>query len=589
MKFLARVARWYGARSFSTSVPVVPPRGSFAPAVPTTASPALRRAALEDLPTPRSLEEPFVERARGTASSFFFILIAGAVALIYAATREHSPAIDAKRMTAAAEALRAARVRARAALLAAVSASGSVAVGPGDGGQRLKWWASGPARAHTVVLFCAEDGESAAVWGSVHAELAARLAGSSVRVVSFHRAGALPRAPGVAAPLSLYLRDVDALLDALCNESRAEFAAERGWRAWLSPAASPSPPPRVVIVGSGESAWGALAAAGLRSAPAAPPASAVLVAPLLFYRGRSMAWLDAITGASRVPYEDDPGLLTRLLDAPNVDVSPSLREALDASAPRRKAMVSFFSDFGAPGATEAMRVRFSEDFRRARSGVSVLSTAEQSVVGACATALARAGGGRARVLTLGPQTHPSWVHESVRAGVQALWLVSALAAGVRRSPKRLVCARRPSNTRTSNRLYPPPPHTHTFSNCAQIFMGGDSSAPASARISALRKETEARIKEDAGYAAGSAPAAGASEASHTQSLFSRLPAALGLAPPRPVHETNSFSHLMRMAQSLPSAFSLSLLDPPVDGTEMDVVSIPLQRPSAVADAVIAMI
>ena len=95
--------------------------------------------------------------------------------------------------------------------------------------------------------------------------------------------------------------------------------------------------------------------------------------------------------------------------------------------------------------------------------------------------------------------------------------------------------------------------------------------------------------EDAGYAAGSAAAAGDSEASHTQSLFSRLPAALGLAPPRPVHETNSFSHLMRAAQSLPSAFSLSLLDPPVDGTEMDVVSIPLQRPSAVADAVIAMI
>ena len=429
MKLLVRVSRLHGVRAFSIrTVVVAPSSGSSVPTVPAVASSALRRAALEDLPTPRSLEEPFVERARGTASGIFFILIAGAVALIYAATREHSPAIDAKRMTAAAEALRAARVRARAALLAATTASGSIAVGLADGGQRLKWWASGPANAKTVVVFGAESGESAAVWGSVHAELAARVAGSSVRVVSFHRAGALPRAPGVAAPLSLYLRDTDVLLAALYEEAQTEASAERGWRAWFFPAASASRP-RVVFVGSGESAWGALTAAGLR-APAAPTADAVLVAPVLFYRGRLMAWLDAITGASKVPYEDDPGLLTRLLDAPNVDVSPSLQEALDASAPRRKAMVSFFSDFGAPGATEAMRVRFSEDFRRARSGVSVLSSAEQSVVSACATALQRSGS-RARVLTFGPQTHPSWVHDSMRIGVQALWLLSALAVGVR--------------------------------------------------------------------------------------------------------------------------------------------------------------
>ena len=242
----------YRSLSSSSSIARVPGGSGLAagfaasPALPATRHAAI---ALNALSTPRALEESFVERSRAGAAALFALLLAGAVAALYAAARAHTPAEDMARMTAAASALRVARARARVALLEATTANGvvelgvRVGVGVGVGGARagagigagaaaaasddkntnpkvVRWWASGPPNATIVIALAADDGETAAQWGAVHARLAASR--PDVRIVSYDRCGksastassAGAQRAGVAGPLSLRLRDAAAAVAA---------------------------------------------------------------------------------------------------------------------------------------------------------------------------------------------------------------------------------------------------------------------------------------------------------------------------------------------------------------------------------------
>jgi len=247
--------------------------------------------------------------------------------------------------------------------------------------------------------------------------------------------------------------------------------------------------------------------------------------------------------------------LRAALDAPAVDAPPALRAALDASSPRRAAMVDFWANFGAPGAAAATEARFAEDFRRARAAAPVLADAELRALGA----LAR-DAPRARALTHGPRAAPSWAPAAGAAGAAAVWLSAATAPGA---------------------LMLPP--------------GSEAHARASAARVAARPRLEAALRgEDAGGDAAAAAAAAprarvaatpaAAEAAHSAALLARVPAALGLAPPPPPGESFAVASLLAEVALYPARFSLALDDAP---RAADAVSLPLERPAAVAAEVLA--
>jgi hypothetical protein len=255
-----------------------------------------------------------------------FALSGGLVLVMYLLGREDDETTAKDKMALLAQALRRQRAGAKEALLACATDAGEVDLGRG---RAIRWWATGPADADTFVLLHAEDGETAAVWGYVHAALAERLATcgggedalpQSVRVVSFHRVGVTP-SPQRSTPLSLRVRDADAVMQQVCLAGRAAARqrAGGGWARLWAGDGSRHQPPRAVLVAQGEGAWGGLAWTGLHSGGSGSgdradasrlaqqqqlrlpyvAAGAVLVAPIQFYRGAYQAWWDAVVSASR--------------------------------------------------------------------------------------------------------------------------------------------------------------------------------------------------------------------------------------------------------------------------------------------------
>ena len=565
--YLSRRAATNSHRLFlsTTSTPtnsrLLPAGGSGLPsnftATPTLPSTRHAAVAAGALSTPRILEEPFVERSRAGAAAAFAILLAGAVAALYTAARSHTPSSDLARMTEAAAVLRNARANARVALLGAATASGAVKVG-GVGEQAVRWWASGPLDAPIFIALAADDGENAVQWGKVHARLAA--ARPDVCVITYDRAGVPARVAGVAGPLSLRIRDATAAVTAArASSSSSSTKSGNGgsrdsvrndfFRHFLYFFTPRQEPPRVLYVGAGQGAWGALGAAGVGANDAAVPLGAVLVMPTLFHRGRLMAWVDAVTAASRVPH--DAANLRSLLEAPTVVLTPALRNALDDSSPRRRSIVGFFENFGTTGATEAMRARFSEDFRRARAVAPVLNDAELSLLGALARMAPHV-----RAITLGPQCAPSWTSEATHAGIAAVWIVAATAAGA-----------------------------------LMLEPGTAAHATASNARLAARARLESELSGGLVGAPPVASDAGSAEAAHTSALFARIPAALGLTPPLPPQDSFAVKSLLSELALLPHNFSLALLtrSSPEGVDEDDVVSLPLQRPDFVVNEILAVL
>ena len=390
------------------ALPLAPAQGlPGASSLSASLPPAVRRTAVEVLLSqPRTVEVvPVVERVRRVTFNVLGVGLGLALLGLYLSTRAHNPGVDTARMQATVAYLRRARMAARARLLAAATEHGEVPL-EGASGRVLKWWATGPRAASHTVLLAAEDGESSAVWGEVHARLAA--AQPSARIISYHCAGGQPPSPGVTAPaLTLRLRDAQAAL-----------------------LAAAAPASRVVHVRAGAGAWPGLALAALHPHTTA---GLVLCAPLLFHRQRALAWMDAVPAASRTPSQADPGLLQRLLDPPPAPLTPALQERLDSLHPRRKDMVGFWDRFGTQGTKAAAAGRFAEDFRRWRAGQTVFSSREMGLVKALAPALgAPQGGGAAvpvRAITWGESALPSWMEAATARATLVHCIMAATALG----------------------------------------------------------------------------------------------------------------------------------------------------------------
>lgn len=183
-----------------------------------------------------------------------FVIVSGLVLLMYRASKRDATG-DRLAMEAIAAELRLRRVAAKKQLLAAATESGEIPLG---NGKSIKWWSSGPSDADVYVVLAAEDRETAAVWGGVHARLAqsflqARSAATtaagagtdvsandveghhiilpteSVRIISFHRVD--PAAPPPTSnalhnrPVSLRAGDVDTLVSHLCKHRNSAVSS----------------------------------------------------------------------------------------------------------------------------------------------------------------------------------------------------------------------------------------------------------------------------------------------------------------------------------------------------------------------------
>ncbi len=485
---------------------------------------------------------------------------------MYRLAREHNPARHLAFMHAGAASLRAARVRARALLLAAALDSGEVAVrGGGLGGgaaQAVRWWASGPRGADMVVLLAGEDGESAALWGRVHAALAEAL--PAARVVSYHRAPL--RGGGGGTALSLRVRDAELALGA----AAAAAAGGRGAAA-----------ARVVHVAAGEGAWGALALAGLHPRRTA---GVVLVAPVLQHRGKEEAWMDAVPAASRVPHAE--GLLAGLLAPPRVLAATgggrgddALRGALDARWVHRKELAAAVAA-GEPGAppppapvsVPAAERRFDEDFRRRRAGTPALPAEDLSLLQALCGRLP--GAVVVCAVAVGPGCAPPWLDAASARAHEVKQAAVAAAAGSLLAPE---------------------------------------GSPAAARLAALRAEGAALAREDALgpltaalHALGSPPgavedavaAAGGGGRPRkrfregldgARAYLASLPLAMGFFAQGPLPVAPVMRNVEAQVREAPPNFFLTLLRGGGEEGECGLLSVPLQRPEAVVREVMRIV
>ena len=368
-----------------------------------------RRNAIEAHIIPRNLEEPTISYIHGAFYTAFALTVGTLAFFIYRASRYDSES-EAQALHVITAKLRTCRKEAKDALLRTATESGEIPLGMDKEGGLIKWWSSGPRNSETSILLAASDGENAAIWGLVHARLAELVKDKSVRIVSFHRVGA--RSQNV--PLSLRMRDMELV------QKDSRFGKI---------------PSKTIIVQQGEGTWAGLAYSALNSDSVR---GLVCVAPLLNHRGRQMAWIDAVLGASRVAHSDDPGLLRRLLDPPPVYVSNELAKALDESSQKRGLMVDFFNNQlgvvnrGNNPEEKADRdsKRFDEDFRRRKSTQSVLNESETNLVRTCCESLQEKKNKPAvKVLTYSPNVLPSFLPPESLMVFEAAFLASAHAVG----------------------------------------------------------------------------------------------------------------------------------------------------------------
>lgn len=367
-----------------------------------------RRHAIEAYAVPRNLEEPTISYLHGALYAVFALTVGTLAFFIYRASRYDSES-EVQALHVITAKLRTYRKKSKDALLLAATESGEISMGDKKEAT-IKWWSSGPNEAETSILLVASDGESAAIWGLVHARLAEILKGKSVRILSFHRSGSRSQ----CVPLSLRMRDMELV---------QKITRLRGV------------PSKTIIVQQGEGSWSGLAYTMLNSEKIQ---GLVCVAPLLNHRGRQMAWVDAAICASRVAHADDPGLLKRLLDPPPVHVSSELAKALDESSKKRGLMVDFFDNQlgivnrGNNPDEKAIRdsKRFDEDFRRRQSTLSVLNESETYLVRTCCESLGEKDiKPVVKVLTYSPEVLPSFLPPESLMVFEAAFLTSAHAVG----------------------------------------------------------------------------------------------------------------------------------------------------------------
>jgi len=390
----------------STSLPTKGTSISSNVSLPIVSALSDRRQAIEAYAVPRNLEEPLVNYFNGIIYALFAVTVGTLAFFMYRASQYDSESeLQALHLITAQ--LRTCRKRAKDALINVATDSGEFFYNSGKGS--IKWWSSGPRDAEISILLAASDGETAAVWGLVHAQLSKSLIGKSVRIISFHRTDARTK----SIPLTLRMRDMALLQEHSLLNSESS---------------------KTIIVQQGEGTWAGLAHASLNSDKVL---GLVCVVPLINHRGRQMAWVDAAIGASRVAYADDPGLLKRLLDPPHVYVSTELAKALDESSKTRVLMVDFFNNQlgvvnrGGPE-EKAMRdsKRFDEDFRRRQSTLSILNESEKNLVQKCCETLnEKTSIPKIRVLTYSAEALPSFLPPESLMVYEAAFLSSAHAVG----------------------------------------------------------------------------------------------------------------------------------------------------------------
>jgi hypothetical protein len=365
-----------------------------------------RRQAIEAYAVPRNLEEPLVNYFNGVLYALFAVTVGTLAFFIHRASQYDSES-EIQALHLITTYLRTCRKRAKDALINVTTDSGEIFYNNGKGS--IKWWSSGPRDAKISILLAASDGETAAVWGLVHAQLSKALIKKSVRIISFHRTDARTK----SIPLTLRMRDMALLQEHSLLNSESS---------------------KTIIVQQGEGTWAGLAHASLNSDKVL---GLVCVVPLINHRGRQMAWVDAAIDASRVAYADDPGLLKRLLDPPQVYISPELAKALDESSKTRGLMVDFFNNqlgvVNRSGPEEkAIRdsKRFDEDFRRRQSTLSILNEAEKNLVQKCCETLnEKTSIPKIRVITYSAEALPSFLPPESLIVYEAAFLASAHAVG----------------------------------------------------------------------------------------------------------------------------------------------------------------
>ena len=539
--------------------------------------------------------------------------------------------------------LRSLRAAARTELLATATENGEV---PMSRSHVLRWWATGPRDADVVVLLVADDGETAAFWGGVHAALARKVAAShalrgtvtagadvaptsppSVRIVSFHRACTAVDGSTLLShgrPLTLRLADISAILDAAsCNAATAAApdAAPRlqKW-AWLSPGGASGGDnvaqrlplqKRVVVVSHGEGVWAALAYAGsspadvtgsCRAATAAIPTrrAAVLVSPMFLHRGRFTAWLDAVAAASRSQptaasasegKQRDP-LATGLKAPPAsndlaaTDPAGAARLRLQAALPSRSNVDTMRTTaFINPEATAtAAREREAEISRGWRARQPVLTASEQRLV----TQAVASGLPPVSVIIPAQASLPPFV-PAIRRAAAELWHLQAAAA---------VAA-----------MYGTESAAQTTGTDVDGAQPASTSAEAVAHVAAPAPMAYPEAADVRTAVAAAATRAVASLAdweakSPSDAVAQRglreMPLALGWMPPQSLRDLKGFRGVETTLRTAPhDLFSLSRAG--VDeghgdggalrselariGYEAALASLPLQAPNAVADAV----
>lgn len=384
---------------------------------------------------PRRFEEPASAKAKSWLFNALCIAIAGLTVLVLRAVVFEDGKKKNQLLTIAAQ-LRQQRAAAKLALEQVTTQKGELPLSSGSNGsskRTLRYQLTGdPKTASVIVLLAAEDGETSSFWGFVHSLLvnnnssapaatatatATAKAAGDVCVVSFHCDG-LKQERGVSRPLSLRAADSTRLLTHLLSGRPSPT--------------STSSSPKVVMVSHGEGAWGNLAFTALDN-PSWVSAGSVCVAPLVMHRGQSLAWWEAVAGASRfstsLPHpvlpasssplavagtekdDDDDGyewgmkkkkggdLATRLLQQwldppplPSSVTAPSnsaaraedarLLTRLDEGSSRRKAAVNMGERLGLGTASDSSEKdkRLAEDFRRARAKEPVLGRSDVSML-----------------------------------------------------------------------------------------------------------------------------------------------------------------------------------------------------------------
>jgi len=611
---------------------------------------AIRRARVLDDLTPRKFEERVGETAGRNAYNLVAAVIAGALLLLYKVTVDDEAALKQEMLATTAE-LRRRRAHAKRALLTAAAAPGGE-TGELDVGRSkyVKYYAAGPADGDMLVLLQAEDGDTAALWGLVVARLAAEM--PRARIVAFHRPG-IHFNPSKGVQLTLRMRDRDAVLGHFLTEMRSarRVAASTsgsggiGGKWWGGSSGSSasgnlnSAGPRVISVSHGEGAWANAVFAATHSDSVA---AAICVHPLLMYRGKRTAWVDAVNVASRVTAATDPDALQRTLDPPPLDADPQLlameaarREAAGAVVKMAKTISGRAAD-----ATDPAR-RLAEDMRRQRATETVLSELDVQLLLSVGATAGKEGAPAVHALTIAPDALPRFVRRDQLLST-ATWLLQAtnalgMAWANEPARERVTTARaeaaRDMATELSNGMFSPPPPAGAAEPAAATAAAPNTAAatapttppalppglgtPVGTFVSGhgISAAAPQSLVFSLGMASATALAIASGpqdyDAQRTQAAFRRARQLLSFDAPVPPTSSFSFLYLQSELGWFPPNFTATLVDAqtpapppppapwwrrlfvdwmsPTAGVDANahLASIPLQAPDAVVDAILA--